>query len=69
MQLDIGSNSTGGTGYLNRILSHADNYTGPVMICIKRGDRQDEVYTTVLKQMNLLHRLTTVGFKYRIFKE
>lgn len=66
--IHIGSDTTGGTGYMTRIVQMAYEQ-GQASVLVKKGQYQDAVYTRILNQMNMLHQVADLKFRYSICKE
>jgi len=64
----IGTNSTGGTGYLTRIIKEAQE-PKTVDVIVEVGEFQEEVFSTIKHQVDMLEHVATLDFKIHLVKE
>ena len=68
MKLFIGSHSQGGTGYLTRIVTAAQDHDH-IAIVVRCGQYQTNIYHKICRQLDMLHNVADVHFTYVIETE
>jgi len=66
--ITVGSSSTGGTGYLTRIIKAAQQ-SHQIDVMVELGIHQDTIFNTITHQMKLLENVATTEFSVNIMKE
>ena len=65
--LVVGSNSTGGTGYLTRIIKAAQT-SNTVRVLVSAGEYQDDVYKSIVLQLAELEKVASLEFNVIMLK-
>ncbi len=66
--ISVGSNSTGGTGYLTRIIKEAQK-PKVIDVVVECGEHQDKIYKTIKQQLRLLKNVATLDFEVNLTKK
>ena len=65
--LRVGSHTTGGTGYITRIIKAAQN-SRTVRVLVEEGEHQDDVYKSIVFQLAELEKVASLDFNVVMLK-